>query len=358
VREDRLQRSLDDYLDDRMDAVERQQFEQRLAQDEQLARQLSVALEVRGALRSAEEDLPEAFYTRSRARFASAQRRMPFGLSWSTVGLAVATLAVAAVFVPSVLRRDLPDLPQTTVAQEEGRAQPTAEKIAAKKKGDVIEEEVADVPSEPPVPADRQRQVANEPAPPPVAMTAPPAESNILEVETEPNPVPQHPRLQTGRRESDLGKLNARVDERGADDANGFDEESDKDVATESAVGNRQRAAAAIAFELTVALAGAGEIEVFGPQDALQHLADAGKKESKTRAYSSGPATTAAENRFVAIGPRPGLDTCAELTLRRTEQAWEITYPDSGSSVGSVSCGIEIPDDGAVIHFQGWAVGE
>jgi len=58
----------------------------------------------------------------------------------------------------------------------------------------------------------------------------------------------------------------------------------------------------------------------------------------------------------VAIGRRPGLNACAALTVHRTDKAWEISYKDSGSSVGSVSCGIAIPDDGVEIRFQGWRV--
>ena len=120
MSDDRLQRSLNDYLDDRLGADERARFEERLAGDGELARQLATAREVRRELRSAEEELSPAFYTRTVARFSAKRRRLPFGLSWSTAGLAVATIAAAALFVPSVLREEIPDMPATQQAQEEG----------------------------------------------------------------------------------------------------------------------------------------------------------------------------------------------------------------------------------------------
>ena len=82
MRDERLRRLLNDYLDDRLEAAARERFEERLATDESLARQLALAMEVRAELRDGDEELSEAFYTRTVARFSGAKRRLPFGLSW------------------------------------------------------------------------------------------------------------------------------------------------------------------------------------------------------------------------------------------------------------------------------------
>ena len=85
-----------------------------------------------------------------------------------------------------------------------------------------------------------------------------------------------------------------------------------------------------------------------------------GNKEKKqsVRSYTDATAEAPAANRFVAIGPHAGLDACTALRVRRTQSAWEISFDESGSRIGSVSCGIEIPGDGAPILFQGWPVDE
>ena len=124
MSEDRLQRSLNDYLDDRMDADERERFEERLATDEELGRRLATSREIRTALRSGDEELSPGFYTRTVARFTAARRRAPFGVAWSTVGLAAATIAAAAIFIPAVLREEIPEMPLAPRVREEAARLP------------------------------------------------------------------------------------------------------------------------------------------------------------------------------------------------------------------------------------------
>ena len=215
MSDDRLQRALNDYLDDRLNADERKRFEERVAGDEELARRLATAREIRAELRGGAEELSPAFYTRTVARFSAQRRRLPFGLSWSTAGLAVATIAVAAIFVPSVLREEIPDMPATPQAQEQDvrlpeesrpekieRAAADAESSleslgyvtderapAEQAKDDLVGRESVDT-VEPPVKnlvgglagEDRKRKAANEPMPaPPVVAQQP--QRQIAELE-------------------------------------------------------------------------------------------------------------------------------------------------------------------------------
>ena len=125
MSEDKLELNLNDYLDDRMDTSERERFEERLVADEELARQLATEREIRKALRSGDEELSPGFYTRTVARFAAARRRrLPLGVTWSTVGLAAATIAAAAIFIPVVLREELPEMPAAPRTQDEATRLP------------------------------------------------------------------------------------------------------------------------------------------------------------------------------------------------------------------------------------------
>ena len=409
MSEDRLQRSLNDYLDDRLDADERERFEQRLATDEELSRRLATAREIRAELRSGDEDLSPGFYTRTVARFAAERRRLPFGVRWSTAGLALATIAVAAIFVPSVLREEIPDMPLAPQAQEEGVRLPEESRTEKGERtaGDAESslESIGHVPDErapadqgkddllgresiaAPEPRfkddvgglaleDRKRQAANEPAPPPAqkrsaTTKSKPAATPPLAIAQQPSrealaePVPEQLEEQSlgkGRASADEAadglELNAKFKNAERVDASELDKAWDSDTATESDYFNLQRGAAPSAVELKVDLAGAGEIELLDARDARLQVVAGRKKENKAVADSTAPVPSAAANRFLAIGRRPGLDACATLMVRRTDKAWEITYDDSGSSVGAVSCGIEIPDDGVEIRFQGWPVGE
>lgn len=360
MSKDRLQHSLNDYLDDLLDADERKRFEERLAGDEELAQQLALARDIRRELRSGEDELSAAFYTRTVARFSAQRRRLPFGLSWSTAGLALATIAVAAVFVPSVLREEIPDLPSAPQAREEGLAKEStpesighvADELAAadpRKDDAVVSESFAESkPGFPDIvgdraPEDRERQAANKPAPAPPAI----AQQPKRKVATVPIPEPLS-KLQAEPAEIELeeqalgrGRASGAV----AADGLELDNESDFD-------------AVPLAVELDLDLVGAGEVELFDARDARLQPSAERKKETRVTANFASPAPSVAANRFVAIGRHPGLDACAALAVRRTDKAWEINYENSGSSVGSVSCGIEIPDDGLEIRFQGWPVGE
>jgi len=359
VSQDQLQRSLNDYLDDLLDTDDRKRFEERLAGDDQLARQLALAREIRRELRSGKEELSAAFYTRTVARFTAQRRRLPFGLSWSTAGLALATIAVAAVFVPSVLREEIPDMPSTPQTREEGPGKESSLKsighvadefaptdqgkddVAAAESFDESKPEFQDVVGDR-APEDRERQVADKPAAAPEIAQQPKRKAAPV---TLPDPLSklQAEPAERELEEQTLGR--GRSSGTAAVDGLELDNESDFD-AVPSAV------------ELAVDLVGAGEIEVLDTRDARLQPSSGRKGETKVATGSASPAPSVAASRFVAIGRHPGLDACAALTVRRTDRAWEITYENSGSSVGSVSCGIEIPADGIEIRFQGWPVGE
>ncbi len=420
MSEDRLQRGLNDYLDDRMDADERERFEERLATDEELGRRLATAREIRAALLSGEEELSPGFYTRTVARFAATRRRAPFGLTWSTVGLAAATIAAAAIFVPVILREEIPEMPVASRTQDEATrlpADPSTDDgnrfgeevesslqslgrvaddraLADQDKGDVlVEKSIAapepkfrDAPVAGPAQEDRKRQTANEAlapllqkrsesaAKPKISETLPPAVAQqperLIAIVPEPEPpvvVDEEEQnlgrgLLSGKDSLDglEGKATSEVVE-GVDASERADNAREFDVRTEAAgtlvrVGvelsdfyNLEHSSIPAPVELKADLVGAGEIELLNAQDVQQRLGAGRKKENKS---------AAPVNRFVAIGRRPGLDACSALNVRRTDEAWEISYEDSGSRLGSVSCGIDLPDDGAEIRFQGWRVGE
>ena len=115
MSDERRQHDLQEYLDGRLSDEARERFEQRLAEDEELASRVAAARELREALRAEDEMLSPAFYTRTVAEFSSRQRRrLPLGLTWGSVGLAAAALAAAAIFVPPMLRDEIPLAPAAT----------------------------------------------------------------------------------------------------------------------------------------------------------------------------------------------------------------------------------------------------
>ena len=71
--------------------------------------------EVREAMRSDDEELSPGFYARTVARFDATRQsgaRLPFGLTWSTAGLAAAAIFAAAIFIPMALRDEIPGMPE------------------------------------------------------------------------------------------------------------------------------------------------------------------------------------------------------------------------------------------------------
>lgn len=399
MSEDRLQRSLNDYLDDRLDTDERERFEERLAGDEELRRRLATSREIRTALRSGDEELSPGFYTRTVARFAAARRRAPFGVTWSTVGLAAATIAAAVIFIPAVLREEIPEMPVAPRAQDEAARLPVDSiadngnrlgeevesslqslgdvaddrALADRDKGDVlVEKSIAgrQTTNESPVPLLQKR---SEPAAKPKITETPPQAiaqqpERLITVEPEPEPTVMVDELRESAVEMELEDQNLgrgrESDKYSFDDAEGIttskmatrvdvgeraDNAREFDVRTEFDFYNLEHGSIPAPVELKADLVGAGEIELLNAQDVQQRLGAGRKKENKS---------AAPVNRFVAIGRRPGLDACSALNVRRTDKAWEISYEDSGSRLGSVSCGIDLPDDGAEIRFQGWRVGE
>ena len=412
---------LDDYLDDRMDAAERARFEEELARDEELARKVEASLAVREALRGGDDELSPGFYTRTVARFSARRRRAPLGLTWSTVGLAAAALAAAAIFLPPLLREELPlDAEPAREREETGSspvgtdprgnrgldpAQPAEAELGAPLRqvqagavdgSESLAPGKGDQPSQEPVEAkqkiaagrvreDLQRQA---PATPPTTVTQRSegrAADKINEQAFEetvqvrsarisesqpvaplPDAEPRHDladSLERSQSEANVvaslkkeqqaagrGALDVSSDDAGSDelaknldsaiaDNRGLDRDAVRELEADLGLSTGVQALAAI--ELPRDLVGAGEIEArFGARRAP------GSK-------ASADAPAAPQTRFVVIGPRPGLDRCESLAVRRTEHAWEITFTDSGSGVGAVSCGLPLPDDGRPVRFQG-----
>ncbi len=349
MSEDRLQRSLNDYLDDRLDADERERFEERLAGDEELGRRLASSREIRTALRSGDEELSSGFYTRTVARFAAARRRAPFGLTWSTVGLAAATIAAAAIFIPAVLREEIPEIPVAPRVREEAARLPL-DSIADN--GDRVGEEVESS-------LQSVGDVANDRAPAEQDKDDVLVEKSIAVRQSKSRDAPigglakEAPKQQTPNEAPALlddvegyatpGRVKRIDANESADSAREFG------ARTESVFYNLEHGSVPVPVELRVDLIGVGEVELLSARNVQQRLGASGKKENES---------AAPVNRFVAIGRRPGLDACSALNVRRTDEAWEISYEESGSRLGSVSCGIDLPDDGVEIRFQGWRVGE
>ena len=132
---------LQEYLDGRLSASERSEFEARLKTDADLAGKARAALALRQALQEDGPELPPGFYARARDRF---ERTVPMEghrwfrlLSWESAGLAAAVVLAAVLFVPPLMQdgpfRDeifAPALRQTVPVQEKSvsdRRLPSAE---------------------------------------------------------------------------------------------------------------------------------------------------------------------------------------------------------------------------------------
>ncbi len=373
MSDERLRRVLDDYLDDRLESAARRRFEERLATDDGLARELALALQLRAELRAEEAPLSEAFYTRAVAHFSSARRRrLPFGLSWSTAGLAVATIAAAAIFIPTILRDGVPGMPENPAPVEErlstfGEDRTEKKEHATAKTAAAADDELRSEPSKDALGRDagaeaepRFKNVAGG-AGERTRQTA--ANGPLVTPEREPLSAPKpeaDPALAREpvaklRAEGELEEPNVKSDEQRLDRSE-LDKVADADSPVDAGYFTVSMPAA---VELPVDLAGRGEIQVLDAGDpALQAARGNKKKESRTELHAQARESETPAHRFVAIGPRPGLDACSALRVRRTDTTWEIRFEETGSRVGSVSCGIEIPGDGAAIRFQGWPVDE
>lgn len=132
---DRLEQMLQDYLDDRLPAEERAAFEARMREDRELSARVEACRRIGSALREAPPELSPGFYTRARARFEAAQRprRRWFRLvSWESAGLATAVVLVASIFLPPLVRRDLPAVGRAAAPEVRPVAGVRADKVQAK----------------------------------------------------------------------------------------------------------------------------------------------------------------------------------------------------------------------------------
>lgn len=98
-----LEGRLQDYLDGRLSASDRAEFEAALAKEADLVEQVEFHLAVRGALRDAEIEPPAGIAARARARFEERRgggARIARLLSWEAVGAIAAVAILAFVFLP------------------------------------------------------------------------------------------------------------------------------------------------------------------------------------------------------------------------------------------------------------------
>lgn len=398
MSDERRQHELQEYLDGRMNDEERERFEQRLAGDEELATRVAAAQDLRKALRTDDETLSGAFYTRTVAEFSARQRRrLPLGLTWGSVGLAAAALAAAAIFVPPMLRDEIPLKPENAPIDERlSQDLDLAGEPTAGAKGDSVDRlEKKQAPVHPRVdpnadPADspdaaesRARRQASPPqpveAPEPAPVQPAPDQEPELELLAQEQLRPASPtedyvsgKLRTPSPPPAVAKTEAFrfKDESSAAEGQSMQhavKESEEDTTVTSntitTFGDLRRDEFA-PVELPAGAVGAGEIEILDPATAKSMLGDGWARRSDletTTEQEAGrdaakKAKAAFGTRIVAIGAHPGLDTCADLAVRRTETAWEITYRNSGSSVGAVVCGLTLPADGLEIRFEGWRV--
>jgi hypothetical protein len=313
--------------------------------------------EVRKVLRSEEEGLSPGFYARTVARFEAERRRPPFGLAWTTVGLAAATIAVALIFIPIALREELPAPAPARVEQERsghGEAAPEnrpdgfgelegAQREAVKQDKNVPVTTESEEKLEETVPSGRRERRQEVGAPDDVIGGFGGDERVELDAPAEPDPTAPAAEAELGR-DVERGALRS-----AANEETYFDNDT-------LVSGDRR----AVAFELPEGTVPIGEVEVLDPMQTQDRLAAPRKKSeySALKNLKAGLSKPAPASRFVAIGRRPGLDACSALELRRTTRAWEIDYEDSGSRTGRVACGIEVPDDGLEILFQGWLIDE
>jgi hypothetical protein len=154
VTRDATQRLIQDYLDGRLPDEERSRFETRLKREPELAAEVEALSKIGAALRAGDDELSPGFYTRARARFAEAQappaRRWFRLLSWESAGLAAVVLIAAALFVPGLVMRRMPDGAELGFAQrkapqavltEAGEIAATEPRTATRERDDVIEED-------------------------------------------------------------------------------------------------------------------------------------------------------------------------------------------------------------------------
>jgi hypothetical protein len=325
---------LNDYLDGRMGPEEHEAFERRLQGDPELERRVKEAREVHDALREGDEELSPGFYARAVARFEAERRPrspLPFGLSWSTAGLAVAGLAAAAIFIPMMLRGELTPQIEERRAERVESAKPADLKDETSK----LSEEQTDAVSalgyaegapddeskneaarglaetEPaaanePAPAQAKKKQEQPAAPPPVEFSQPKAPSKAAAAAE----VPVY---------SARGKnLNLLSESSGV-----------------------------AAMTLPGGFVDPGSVKIAGGAADQDSYTVHGNDDARARERVD------ASGRFLLIGRRAGLDSCGELRMVELPTHWEVSYDESGSAEGQVECGLLIPDDDREIRFMG-----
>jgi len=99
---------LQDYLDDRLTAEQRTEFETLLESDAELAGRVEACREQGRALREDAPELSPGFYTRARARFEESHPARKRGLyrllSWEMAGLAATAALAGILFVPGLMQ--------------------------------------------------------------------------------------------------------------------------------------------------------------------------------------------------------------------------------------------------------------
>jgi len=189
------EQQLHDYLDDRLSAAEREEFEAAMRRDPALAAKVASFRRVGETLRSGDDELGEAFYARARERFESTKRPMSKRLwSWEGASLLAAAVLACALFLPTLFNEGLPTDPTTSsmLMDESGEiaAAPPLQKVKdstveleeALAGEDDIGTAVADLAAD----ADRATPQAKPPVPrPAVPPSAPKREASADAAESE-----------------------------------------------------------------------------------------------------------------------------------------------------------------------------
>lgn len=174
MNRDDLDRALEEYVDGRLPAPEREEIEKLLASDPKLAERVAFDRAVGAVLRTRVES-PPGMGARARARFEKARPARRLGarfLSWEAAGLAAAVILLAFLFLPFPWRsRDVapvaPSIPAPLEAPRPASAATSPSPAPAPSRPPAAEPQaagIADVPREIPRPAKGERAAGKDAA--------------------------------------------------------------------------------------------------------------------------------------------------------------------------------------------------
>lgn len=163
MRPDR-ERQIHDYLDGRLSAAEREEFEAAMERDASLSMRVADFRDIGTALRDGGDELSDAFYAKARERFKASRRpRLARLWSWEAASLLAAATLIFALFMPTIFDEGGPDR-----AAGSPSAFDESEPVAAAEKP----RQRGGAQAEPPVPAERATATGERP----------PAQGDLAEV--------------------------------------------------------------------------------------------------------------------------------------------------------------------------------